>query len=39
MLDTTVAGPAQNRADVGDKVNYTLTAANVGNVTLAAWGS
>ena len=33
VLDTTVAGPA-NRADVGDKVNYTLTAANVGNVTL-----
>ena len=33
VLDTTVAGPV-NRADVGDKVNYTLTAANVGNVTL-----
>ena len=23
-----------DRADVGDKVDYTLTAANVGNVTL-----
>ena len=33
VLDTTVVAPA-NRADVGDQVNYTLTAANVGNVTL-----
>ena len=24
----------RNRADVGDKVNYTLTATNAGNVTL-----
>ena len=29
----TVAGPT-NRADAGDKVNYTLTATNAGNVTL-----
>ena len=28
-LDMTVVAPS-NRADVGDKVNYTLTAANVG---------
>ena len=28
-LDTTVVAPA-NRADAGDKVNYTLTATNVG---------
>ena len=33
VLDTTVVAPA-NRADVGDKVNYTLTATNAGNVTL-----
>ena len=32
-LDTTVVAP-DNRADVGDEVTYTLTAANVGNVTL-----
>ena len=32
-LDMTVVAP-DNRADVGDKVNYTLTAANAGNVTL-----
>ena len=32
-LDTTVVAPG-NRADAGDKVDYTLTAANVGNVTL-----
>ena len=32
-LDTTVVAPA-DRADVGDKVNYTLTATNAGNVTL-----
>ena len=32
-LDMTVVAPA-NRADAGDKVNYTLTATNVGNVTL-----
>ena len=29
----TVVAP-DGRADAGDKVNYTLTAANVGNVTL-----
>ena len=32
-LDMTVVAP-DNRADVGDKVNYTLTATNAGNVTL-----
>ena len=32
-LDMTVVAP-NNRADVGDEVNYTLTASNVGNVTL-----
>ena len=32
-LDPTVVAPA-NRADVGDRVDYTLTATNVGNVTL-----
>ena len=32
-LDPTVVAPA-NRADPGDKVNYTLTATNAGNVTL-----
>ena len=32
-LDMTVVAPL-NRADVGDKVNYTLTATNTGNVTL-----
>ena len=33
VLDMTVVEPA-NRADVGDEVDYTLTATNVGNVTL-----
>ena len=33
VLDPTVAGPA-NRADVGDEIDYTLTATNAGNVTL-----
>src|SRR6185436_1139380 len=32
-LDTTVVAPG-NRADAGDKVTYTVTAANIGNVTL-----
>ena len=32
-LDSTVVAPA-NRADAGDKVHYTLTATNAGNVTL-----
>ena len=32
-IDMTVVAPA-NRADAGDKVNYTLTATNAGNVTL-----
>src|SRR5262249_11536110 len=32
-LDTKVVAP-DNRADVGDRVNYTLTATNLGNVTL-----
>ena len=32
-IDMTVAGPT-DRADAGDKVNYTLTATNAGNVTL-----
>ena len=32
-LDTTVVAPA-NRPDEGDKITYTLTAVNVGNVTL-----
>ena len=32
-LDMTVVAPT-GRADAGDKVDYTLTAANVGNVTL-----
>ena len=32
-LDPTVVAPS-NRADVGDRVNYTLTATNAGNVTL-----
>ena len=32
-LDPTVVAPG-NRADAGDKVNYTLTATNTGNVTL-----
>ena len=32
-LDTTVVAPG-TRADAGDKVNYTLTATNIGNVTL-----
>src|SRR6185295_6764226 len=33
VLDTTVVAPP-SRADVGDKVSYTLRATNVGNVTL-----
>ena len=33
VLDATVVAPT-NRADVGDRVNYTLTATNTGNVTL-----
>ena len=32
-LDTAVVAPG-TRADAGDKVNYTLTATNTGNVTL-----
>ena len=32
-LDTTVVAPG-NRADAGDMITYTLTATNVGNVTL-----
>ena len=32
-LDTTVVAPG-NRPDAGDKITYTLTAVNVGNVTL-----
>ena len=32
-LDMTVVAPS-GRVDVGDKVNYTLTASNTGNVTL-----
>ena len=32
-LDMTVVAPS-GRVDVGDKVNYTLTATNTGNVTL-----
>src|SRR6185436_12825071 len=32
-LDITVVDPA-DRADVGDKISYTLTATNSGNVTL-----
>ena len=32
-LDMTVVAPA-GRVDVGDKVNYTLTATNTGNITL-----
>ena len=32
-LDTTVVAPG-TRADAGDRVNYTLTATNTGNVTL-----
>ena len=35
VLDTTVVAPG-NRADVGDKVNYTLTATNAEeNITLS----
>ena len=33
VLDMTVISPT-NRADVGDVINYTLVAKNVGNVTL-----
>ena len=33
VLDMTVVAPS-NRADVGDKINYTITATNSGNVTL-----
>ena len=32
-VDMTVVG-ASDRADVGDRITYTLTASNVGNVTL-----
>src|SRR4029079_4492369 len=32
-LDKTVVAP-NDRADVGDKINYTLKAKNTGNVTL-----
>ena len=33
VLDMTVVAPS-NRAEVGDKINYTMTATNSGNVTL-----
>jgi len=33
VLDTTVV-PPDDRADAGDKIDYTLTATNTGNVTL-----
>jgi uncharacterized repeat protein (TIGR01451 family) len=33
VLDTTVVAPA-DRADAGDKIDYTLTATNTSNVTL-----
>ena len=33
LLDTSVVPPS-GRANVGDKINYTLTATNSGNVTL-----
>ena len=33
VLDMTVVAPS-GRVDVGDKVNYTLTATNTGNTTL-----
>jgi uncharacterized repeat protein (TIGR01451 family) len=36
-LDTTVVAPA-NRADVGDRITYTITAANSGNTTLTGVG-
>ena len=32
-LDMTVVAPA-SRADAGDRIDYTLTATNAGNVTL-----
>ncbi|MCO6455289.1 MAG: VWA domain-containing protein, partial [Pirellulaceae bacterium] len=32
-LDTTIVAPT-NRADVGDRINYVVTVANTGNVTL-----
>ncbi|MCO6458737.1 MAG: DUF11 domain-containing protein, partial [Pirellulaceae bacterium] len=32
-LDTTIVPPT-NRADVGDRINYVVTVANTGNVTL-----
>ncbi|MEZ4663485.1 MAG: VWA domain-containing protein [Caldilineaceae bacterium] len=33
LIDRTVVAPT-NRADVGDKINYTLVTTNTGNVTL-----